>query len=64
MLSMGEKPESIIDNIEGKVIEILNVQQIPSRGEIHSLIEQIDSLSQQVDNLSTQIKQNENKTDS
>jgi polyhydroxyalkanoate synthesis repressor PhaR len=52
LLSIGFKQESLIDNVEGKIIEFLKNREIPTRDDYKTLMNRIDSLSQKVEELS------------
>lgn len=50
--SIGLKQDSLIENVEGKILEFLKNSDIPTRDDYKTLMNKIDCLSQKVEELS------------
>jgi polyhydroxyalkanoate synthesis repressor PhaR len=49
LLTVGSKQEDVIENIEGKFIELLREQQIPTKVDFQTLSKRIDTLSTKIE---------------
>jgi polyhydroxyalkanoate synthesis repressor PhaR len=52
LLSIGFKQGSLIENVEGKVVEFLKDREIPTRDDYRTLMNRIDTLSKKLEELS------------
>jgi polyhydroxyalkanoate synthesis repressor PhaR len=52
LLSIGFKQDSLIENVEGKLVEFLKDREIPTRDDYRTLMNRIDTLSKKVEELS------------
>jgi polyhydroxyalkanoate synthesis repressor PhaR len=54
LLSIGFKQDSMIENVEGKIIEFLKDKEIPTKEDYRTLMNRIDTLSKKLDDLSVE----------
>jgi polyhydroxyalkanoate synthesis repressor PhaR len=53
LLSVSSRQEDAVDNLEDRITEFLKQRQIPTKNDLHALIDKIDDLSRRVEELNT-----------
>jgi polyhydroxyalkanoate synthesis repressor PhaR len=51
LLRVGSRHDEVMENIEARIVDFLRQRQIPTKKDIHSLINKIDDLSKRVEEL-------------